>query len=85
MLAPGGKLPVLIGDGQHAGRYLGLPFRLMNAAVAEGLWLAAPEIVRFGHGSTSARRAYSGSFIPRVHDVCLVLAPDPAAASAPAA
>lgn len=73
VLAPGGKLAVLMGDGKHEGRYLGLPFRLMNLAAEEGLWLAAPEIIRFGYGSTSARRAYSGSFIPRVHDVCLVL------------
>lgn len=67
------KLAVLIGDGKHEGRYLGLPFRAMNAAAAEGYWLAAPEIIRFGHGATSSRRSYSGSFIPRVHDVCLVL------------
>jgi hypothetical protein len=76
VLAPGGKLALLMGDGKHGGRYLGLPFRAMNAAAAEGYWLAAPEIIRFGHGSTSARRSYSGSFIPRVHDVCLVLVRD---------
>jgi hypothetical protein len=73
VLAPRGKFALLIGDGKHEGRYLGLPFRVMNAAVAEGYWLAAPEIIRFGYGATSARRTYSGAFIPRVHDVCLVL------------
>ena len=73
VLAASGKLAVLIGDGKHEGRYLGLPFRVLNLAAAEGLWLAAPEIIRFGHGSTSSRRAYSGSFIPRMHDICLVL------------
>lgn len=73
VLAGRGKLAVLVGDGKHEGRYLGLPFRVMNAAWAEGLWLAAPEIIRFGHGATSSRRSYSGAFIPRVHDVCLVL------------
>jgi len=73
VLAPRGRLAILIGDGKHDGQYLGLPFRVMNAAVAEGLWLAAPEIIRFGHGATSSRQSYSGSFIPRVHDVCLVL------------
>jgi len=79
VLAAGGVLALLIGDGRHEGRYLGLPFRALDAAAAEGLWLAAPEIIRFGHGSTSARRTYSGSFIPRVHDVCLILRRDPAA------
>jgi hypothetical protein len=72
-LNPGGKLAVLMGDGKHAGEYLGLPFRLMSAATKEGFWLAAPEIIRFGHGATSSRKPYSTSFIPRLHDVCLVL------------
>lgn len=74
-LAPGGKLAVLIGDGKHQGRYLGLPFRMMNAAAREGFWLAAPEIIRFSHGATSSRKPYSSAFIPRLHDVCLVLEP----------
>ena len=72
-----GKLAILMGDGKHNGRYLGLPFRTMNAAEAEGFWLAAPEIIRFGHGSTSSGRVYTTSFIPRLHDVCLVLEPTP--------
>lgn len=72
VLNPGGKIAVLMGDGKHQGRYLGLPFRTFEAAEAEGLSLAAPEIVRFGHGSISSRRVYSTSFIPRLHDVCLV-------------
>jgi hypothetical protein len=73
VLTPDGKLAVLMGDGKHAGEYLALPFRTMNAAVEEGLWLASPEIIRFSHGSTSSARVYSTSFIPRLHDVCLVL------------
>ena len=52
VLAPRGKLAVLMGDGKHAGQYMGLPFRTLNAAEAEGYWLAAPEIIRFGHGSS---------------------------------
>jgi hypothetical protein len=76
VLAPRGKLSVLMGDGKHEGRYLGLPFRTLSAAEAEGYRLAAPEIIRFGHGSTSSNRVYSTSFIPRLHDVCLVLEPD---------
>jgi hypothetical protein len=73
VLAGGGKLAILIGDGKHEGRYLGLPFRTMSAAAKEGYWLAAPEIIRFGFGASSSRKEYSGTFIPRVHDVCLVL------------
>jgi hypothetical protein len=72
-LAPGGHLAVLMGDGKHEGKYLALPFRTMNAAVTEGYWLAAPEIIRFSHGATSSSKVYRSSFIPRLHDVCLVL------------
>src|SRR5262249_7342153 len=53
VLTGNGKIAVLMGDGKHAGEYLGLPFRTLNAAAAEGLWLASPEIIRFGHGSSS--------------------------------
>ena len=75
VLASSGKLAVLMGDGKHEGRYLGLPFRTLGAAEAEGYRLAAPEIIRFGHGNTSSHRVYATSFIPRLHDVCLVLEP----------
>jgi hypothetical protein len=53
--------------------YLGLPYRTLQVADSLGLWLAAPEIIRFGHGSSSATKSYSTSFIPRLHDVCDVL------------
>jgi SAM-dependent methyltransferase len=72
-LRPGGKLAVLIGDCRVQGRYLGLPFLVMNAAADVGFWLAAPEIIRFSHGATSSRQRYTTAFIPRLHDVCLVL------------
>jgi hypothetical protein len=75
ILTENGKIAVLMGDGKHRGHYLGLPFHTFNAAAAEGLRLAAPEIIRFGHGSTSSTKVYSTSFIPRLHDVCLVLEP----------
>ncbi len=73
VLTDSGRLAILIGDGKHDGKYLGLPFRVMSAAAKEGYWLAAPEIIRFGFGASSSRKEYSGRFIPRVHDVCLVL------------
>ena len=68
-----GKLAILMGDGKHAGEYLGLPFRTLNLAAEEGLWLACPEIIRFSHGCTSSAKEYNFSFIPRLHDICLVL------------
>jgi hypothetical protein len=75
VLAERGHLAILIGDGKDAGEYMGLPFRTFWLAVRAGLWLAAPEIVRFQHGATSSSKQYTTSFIPRLHDLCLVLKP----------
>jgi len=73
VLAPSGRIALLMGDAKYRGEYLGLPFRTMNVAAAENLWLACPEIIRFSHGATSSSKVYQTSFIPRLHDVCLVL------------
>lgn len=72
-LRPGGVLALLMGDFRDQGRYLALPFRTLNVASAEGFELAAPEIIRFSHGATSAQKQYSSAFIPRVHDMCFLL------------
>jgi hypothetical protein len=61
-----------MGDVKHEGRCVGLPLRTMAAAAVEGFWQAAPEIIRFSHGATSSGRVYRTSFIPRLHDVCMV-------------
>lgn len=74
VMRPAATMAILMGDLRDAGKYQALPFRTMNIAAAEGLELAAPEIIRFSHGATSSRtRQYDFSFIPRLHDVCLVL------------
>lgn len=73
ILTSRGKLAILIGDAKYHGEYLALPFRVMDVAMDEGLSLACPEIIRFSHGATSSRKEYSTSFIPRLHDICLVL------------
>lgn len=73
VLSTTGHIAVLMGDGKSDGQYWGLPFRTLNAAAAEGLWLAAPEIVRVSYGATSSKKSYSQAFIPRLHDVCFVL------------
>lgn len=73
ILEKGGAIAILIGDGKHAGKYMGLPYRTLRIAEDLGFWLAAPEIIRFNHGSTSSTKRYTTSFIPRLHDVCFVL------------
>ena len=73
VLSERGHMAILMGDGKDKGEYLGLPFHTLWAAHAEGLWLAAPEIIRFSHGASSSTKQYHHAFIPRLHDVCLVL------------
>lgn len=72
-MQPSGVMAVLMGDVRYQGEYQALPFHTWRLAYAEGLVLAAPEIIRFSHGTTSAAKEYPTSFIPRVHDVCLVM------------
>lgn len=74
VLRPEGVIAILMGDFRDHGEYQALPFRTLNLSYAEGLILAAPEIIRFSHGTTSAKhQRYNFSFIPRLHDMCLVL------------
>jgi hypothetical protein len=74
VMTPRGVTGVLMGDHREGGRYHALPFRTFAVAEQVGLELAAPEIIRFSHGTTSAAsKEYPISIIPRVHDVCLLL------------
>lgn len=74
-LTPRGRLAILMGDICRRGSYYALPFHVMQAAIDAGLELAAPEIIRFSHGASSTKKKYSTTFIPRLHDICLVLRP----------
>jgi hypothetical protein len=33
---------------------------------------AATDIIRFSHGASSSRKVYRSSFIPGLHDVCMI-------------
>ncbi|MBR9800430.1 hypothetical protein GYB59_01430 [bacterium] len=72
VLRPRGKIAVLLGGYSDRGWYQPLPQLLVERALREGLWPAATEIIRFQHGSTSSRRRYDSSFIPGLHDTCVV-------------
>lgn len=76
VLAPGGKLALLIGGYTDRGRYMPLPHLALQRAVEEGLWPACTEIIRLQHGSTGSRKSYRSSFIPGLHDNCLVFRSD---------
>lgn len=72
VLSPNGKIAILMGNYQDRGRHMPLTHFTMEAALKEHLWPACTEIVRLQHGNTSSRKAYSSSFIPNLHDVCMV-------------
>lgn len=72
LLTPRGKIAVLIGGYSERGRYQPIPQLLVERAIREGLWPACTEIIRLQHGNTSSRKLYRSSFIPGLHDTCLI-------------
>ena len=67
-----GKIAILIGGFSERGRYQPLSQLIMAEAIGIGLWPATTEIIRFQHGNTSSRKSYQSSFIPGLHDTCMV-------------
>jgi hypothetical protein len=70
---PGGKVAVLMGDYQdrEAG-FVPLVFYTKLLAFRAGLRQSCTDIIRFSHGASSSRKVYRSSFIPGLHDVCMV-------------
>lgn len=71
-----GKIAVLIGGYSDGGQYQPLPHQTVVCAEREGLRMACIEIIRLQYGNTSSKRSYRSSFIPGLHDQCLVFEPD---------
>ena len=73
MLTPSGKLAVLMGDyhDRRAG-FVPLTYHTKQLAFAAGLRPSCTDIIRFSHGASSSRKTYRSSFIPGLHDVCMV-------------
>jgi hypothetical protein len=72
-LVPGGKLAILMGDysDREAG-YVPLVFWTKYLAFQAGLRQSCTDIIRFSHGASSAGKVYRSSFIPGLHDVCMI-------------
>ena len=73
VLTPNGVMGVLIGGYSERGTYMPLSALTTHAAIGAGLWPSSTEIIRFQHGNTSSKRAYTSSFIPGLHDTCIML------------
>jgi len=72
-LKPGGKLAVLMADicDREVG-FVPLTYHTKRLAFAAGLQQCCTDIIRFSHGASSARKVYRSSFIPILHDSCMV-------------
>jgi hypothetical protein len=72
-LRVGGILTVLMGDylDREAG-FVPLTYHTKRLAFATGLRQHGTDIIRFSHGASSSKKVYRSSFIPGLHDVCMV-------------
>ena len=76
VLTPYGKIAVLIGgfsdfDGRRR-RYIPLAALTNQLAAELGLWPVCTEIIRFQNGNSSSAKRYTSSFIPGLHDTCMI-------------
>lgn len=73
VLAPGGKLAVLMGDysDRDAG-FVPLTYWTKRLAFNGRLRQCCTDIIRFSHGASSSTKVYRSSFIPGLHDTCMV-------------
>lgn len=72
-LAPGGKFAILMGDYcDREAAFVSLTYETKRLAFAAGLRQHCTDIVRFSHGASSSRKTYRTSFIPGLHDVCMI-------------
>jgi hypothetical protein len=72
-LAAGGKLAILMGDynDREAG-FVPLVYYTKRIAFECGLKQHTTDIIRFSHGASSGKKVYRSSFIPGLHDVCMI-------------
>jgi hypothetical protein len=72
-LVSGGKLAILMGDySDHEAGFVPLTHHTKRLAFDTGLRQHCTDIIRFSHGASSSRKVYRSSFIPGLHDVCMV-------------
>ena len=72
-LIPGGKLAILMGDyADRTAGFVPLVYWTKRLAFEEGLRQCCTDIIRFSHGASSSKKVYRSSFIPGLHDVCMV-------------
>lgn len=72
-LTPRGKLAILMGDySDQTEGFCPLVYHTKRLAFEAGLKQACTDIIRFSHGASSSKKVYRSSFIPGLHDVCMI-------------
>jgi SAM-dependent methyltransferase len=72
-LKPTGKLAILMGDyNDREQGFVPLTYYTKQLAFNAGLSQHCTDIIRFGHGASSSLKVYRSSFIPGLHDVCMI-------------
>ena len=72
-LKVGGKLAILMGDYSDKDEgFVPLTYFTKRLAFAAGLRQCCTDIIRFSHGASSSKKTYRSSFIPGLHDTCMV-------------
>jgi len=73
VLKPGGRLAILMGDySDRESGFIPLTYHTKRLAFEAGLRQCCTDIIRFSHGASSSRKVYRSSFIPGLHDVCMI-------------
>lgn len=72
-MKPNGKLAILMGDySDREEGFVPLTFHTKRLAFAAGLEQSCTDIIRFSHGASSSRKVYKSTFIPGLHDTCMI-------------
>jgi hypothetical protein len=72
-LSPRGRLAILMGDYSDRDEgYVPLTWHTKRLAFETGLRQCCTDIVRFSHGASSSHKVYRSSFIPGLHDTCVI-------------
>ena len=72
-LKPGGRLAILMGDySDRIEGFVPLCWHSKRLVFDAGLRQSCTDIIRFSHGASSSKKVYRSSFIPGLHDVCMV-------------
>lgn len=72
-ITPTGKIAILMGDyNDRQEGYIPLVYWTKHLAMQAGLHQHCTDIIRFSYGASSSKKNYRSSFIPGLHDVCMI-------------